>query len=154
MPRRTRSVLIDATLNRIFTSVDSPASATAVNLLAGVKMLTKTLSTTPGVTVSPARNLGGGLLLGGSGTVVSVVLRAVSRTPQGGTGIVINVKRGSSYAAATTVATLTLPSGSSTVTLTPSLTFASTDRFFFDLVQAGTITPGAGLSINFNYYSM
>lgn len=154
MPRRTRSVLIDATLNRIFTSVDSPSSATAANLLAGVKMLTKTLATPTSVTVRPAKNIGGGVFLGGNGTVASIVLRTVTRAPQGGTGIVLDLKRGTSNATATTVATLTLPSGSSTATITPSLTFSSTDRFYIDVVQSGTIVPGIGLSINFNYYSM
>lgn len=154
MPRRTRSVLIDATLNRIFTSVDSPANAGAANLLAGVKMSTKALASAASVTANPTQNIGGGVMLGGSGTVVSVVLRAISRAPRGGAGITINVRRGTSSATATTVATLTLPSGSDSVTLFPYLTFASTDYFLVDIMQVGTIIPGAGFSITFNYYSM
>ena len=154
MARRTRSILIDATLNRIFTQTDSTTNANAANLIAGVKMFTKALVSPSAQAATYAKNLGNGVVLAGNGgTVANVVLRAY-KAPQGGAGIVASIRKGTTYAASTQVTTVTLPSGQLSATLTPSLSFDAGERIFVDLLQGGTIITGAGFSITFNYYAL
>lgn len=59
MARRTRTFLLDNTVGKIFTNVQTTSSAGADKLIAGTKLLVKTLASPLRVQAIPTLNLGG-----------------------------------------------------------------------------------------------
>jgi hypothetical protein len=154
MAQRTRSILIDNTLGKIFTGVDTVANALANNLIAGTQVASKGVSSPSTTTVTVTKNLGGGsgIYFPHLGIITSVVMTAA--TASTGTAIVIALKKSSTsdYNSATQVATFTLPAGSKISTTSCSLTFAAGSYYFVDVTQVGSTKPGNGLSVQFQHY--
>lgn len=150
---RIRSILIDATQGKIFTGSDTTANASSANLIAGTMIKSLIVAQGTGTdVVKVATNIGSGVSIASKALLTSVVANVV--TAPKNLNITIYVKKASTYASATTIATLYITpntlTGSVTNLLIPILT---SEKLFFDIVQVGTVQPGVGFTLTYNYYS-
>jgi hypothetical protein len=150
MARRTRSFLIDGTLNRIFSNTDAPVNATPANLIAGAKITQR--SFTSGVTVAPVSLLTNFFTFPSSAVATSITVTATI-APVGGTGITVVVKKGTTASNATPILTAVLPSGQTSATTLADFAIAAGERLYFGITTVGTVKPGKALAVLFNYYS-
>lgn len=159
MPRRTRSMLVDNTIGKIYTNVSETSGATAANIIAGTALKSSTIqpikSTTGAVTCVVANNLsGGGIAFATAGLLTRVTLSAV--TAPKGQSIIVLLKTGSaSYTSLTQVASVQLGTLATTATTTTApfpINIAAGQYLYFDISQVGTGSPGAGLTIRVDYY--
>jgi hypothetical protein len=156
MPRRTRSLLIDASLGKIFAGASDSLSATAANLIGG-----STLK-------SIQRNFGT------SGILAKVTNDVITRTPfpanaiitavkvmvntapgsyqPTGSSIIITLKTGLTYATSTSVGDVSLPALTTSATTATSISILAGYTLYWDIIQVGSIRPGIGLSITPYYY--
>lgn len=152
MPR-TRSILIDNTVGKIFTNVGSSASTDSSKLIAGTKLQSYTYSASRSSTTVVARNIGiaTGVPFPNNGLIASGTL-SISSVPTG-RAINVDVKVGSTYATSTVATTISLPINTFTATSNLAISIQSGQFLFFDVTQVGNIRPGAGLSIKLDYYT-
>lgn len=150
---RTRSVLIDNTLGRIFRNLTSVQNSTAESVIAGSKLTNKSITGGKAV-LKVQQNLGGrGLFVIGGGLLTQIILR-LTKAPKG-TPAIIRVKRGITYASSTTIGDYELPgSGVSTnITFTVNETLEPGESIYFDVIAIGNISPGTGLTAIIGYYA-
>lgn len=155
MPR-TRSVLVDNTIGRIFRNVSTVSQATAASVIAGDKLAQRLLNGgTSNIRVQ--NNVGGrGLFFIGGALVTQLIFS--NRFSSRGSPVVINVKKGTTYALATLIGNYEIPpltaqrQGSS-ATFAVSITLAAGESLFFDVVSVGNVFPGTGLSILAGFYT-
>lgn len=150
---RTRSVLVDNTIGRIFRNVVSVSQATAASVIAGAKLTTKSISGGRAV-LKVQNNIGGkGIFMIGGGVVTQLIFK-LTKAPRG-SDAAIRVKKGTNYAEATTVGDYTIPQASSGVTQTynVSITLAAGETLYFDIVQVGSITAGTGITLTVGFYA-
>lgn len=155
MTRRTRSFLIDNTLGKVFTGVTGTADSTPDKLIAGTKLLVKSLATNKSVQVVPIRNLGvgtPGMYLSASNSLVTRIDLSVSQTATGNS-IIIRVRKGTSYDTSEIISDYELPALAGTVGFNTAINVASTETLYFDIAQSGSTRRGAGLSIRVSYYT-
>lgn len=152
MPR-TRSILIDNTLGKIFTNVGSSTSTDSSKLIAGTKLQSYTTAANTKSTTVVARNIGiaTGVPFPNNGLIVSGRL-SISVAPLG-RAINVDIKVGSTYATSTVAATISLPINTLTALTNLAITIQSGQFLFFDVTQVGNIRPGAGLSIKLDYFT-
>lgn len=164
--RRTRSVLIDGFLGKIFTSVTDSAVVDASKVIAAPTLKTyqwspATATTTTILALNIAQATG--ITFPQGAILASVTLTAVTAPTTyfpGIAGISIQIKKGTSYATSTIVGTFSLLSGSTSQTypLTSAvygsaITLAAGNSIFVDIVKVGSVTPGAGFGFKLGYYS-
>jgi hypothetical protein len=154
MPIRTRSILIDNTLGKIFTGVANSGTTDVSKLIAGTKIQNKGVSAPSKNNIVAATNIGDGkgVYFSADSLIVQVVLKA-SRAPKG-RAVQVRLKKGSSgYDSSTTVDTYSLSADSTSATINTNISIAAGESVFADVVQGGSTSPGQGLSIAYNYYS-
>lgn len=150
---RTRSVLVDNTIGRIFRNVSSVSQATAASVIAGAKLTTKSISGGRAV-LKVRNNIGGnGIFMIGGGLVTQLIFK-LTKAPRGST-VTMRVKKGTSYDTATTVADYTIPEGTKSITqvYTVSITLAPGESLYFDIVEVGSIAPGTGITTTIGFYA-
>jgi hypothetical protein len=153
--RRTRSILVDATLGKIFTNTTSVQAADASKLIAGTKIASAAIASVP--KTAPAKvvkNLAGtatGIRFSAGGLVTGVIITAA--TASVGRSILFDIKMGTSYETATVVSSQELPVGMKSKTVSVSLTVPAGSSLYVDVTQVGNIKPGVGLGMQFNYYA-
>lgn len=152
MPR-TRSILIDNTLGKIFTNVGSSASTDSSKLIAGTKLQSYTYSAASRSTTVVARNIGvtRGVPFPNNGLIVSGTLSVSSLAT--GRAIIVDIKVGSIYATSTVAGTISLPINTVTALTNLAISVQSGQFLFFDVTQVGNIRPGTGLSIKLDYFT-
>jgi hypothetical protein len=72
-----------------------------------------------------------------------------------GSSIVVNIKQSSSgqyWFNSQSVATLTIPAGSTSATINTTIQLNRGDTIFADIVQIGSKTAGMGLTLYYSYY--
>lgn len=160
MPR-TRSIIINAPVARLFRDTTTTVNAPANKLLVGSPEKFISLVTVPSLSyfapplVRVAANLGGGTgRLAASGGLLSYVALNLARVPLQ-TAVVFRVRVGASYASSVAIADLTIGVGQSDALLQPNRTLSSTDRVFVDVItSAGTAANyAAGLSVSVGYFT-
>lgn len=153
MPRRVRSILIDNTLGKIYTNVDSTLSTDSSKLIAGTKLQSYTYAANIRSNAVVARNIGTGtgVFFPNRGLIV-VGRLGVTVAPLGRT-INVDIKVGSTYATSTVAATLSLPINSLASTTNLVVNVQSGQSLYFDVTQVGNVRPGTGLSIKLDYYA-
>ncbi len=154
MTRRTRSILVDSTLGRIFTNVVSSAASDASKLIAGTK--TQRVSFTSPRTMiarvlSNAGASGLGLRFSNNALITSVVMNTAGEPT--GRDLQIQLKKGSSYATSTAIGTFTLTAGSKVSTNAVAISITAGESIFMDIIQVGSVKPGTGLSVDLNFYA-
>lgn len=152
MPRRSRSILVDTTIGKIFTNVQSVSAADASNLIAGTQTKRGGFSSPKTQTTRLTSNLGGksGFYFPVSGVVTEVSLTSVI-APKGA-AVQVNLKRGTTYESSTIVGTYTLAELTTSSTTSTAITVSAGDNFYVDIVSVGTTVPGSGLEVRFKYY--
>lgn len=153
MPRRIRSILIDNTLGKIYTNVDTTLSTDSSKLIAGTKLQSFTYAATTTATAVVARNIGTGtgVPFPNNSLIVSGRL-GVSAAPLGRT-IIVAIRVGSNYATSTVATTLSLPINALSSTTVLAINIQSGQFLYFDVTQVGNVRPGSGLSIKLDYYT-
>jgi len=153
--RRARSILVDATLGKIFTNTTSVQAADASKLIAGTKIASANIASVP--RTAPAKivnNLAGtasGIRLASGGLVTNAVITTADAPV--GRSIAINIKMGTSYQTATVVSSQELQPGIRSRTVSLGLTVPAGNSLYVDVTQVGSVKPGIGLGIQFNYYA-
>lgn len=153
MTRRARSILIDATLGKIFVNTSATTPTDPSKLIAGSRLTSSTLSASAKTKVSVANNLGfkGVGIPFVTGGLLAAVTLSVAAAPIG-SPIIVNVKIGSTYATSTVQATVSLYSGTMGNGITTSTFIPAGHNIYLDVAQTGSIKPGFGLSIRLDYY--
>ena len=153
MAQRIRSILVDNTLGKIFTGANSVSYATAANMIAGSQKQVKTVYAGATVTTKVANNLSGGngISVGNNGVLTGVTLSLAA--PAVGAAVTINLKKGSSYSNSSIVGTYSIPVSLLSAVYVTTLSFITTDNFYIDVTQVGSVKSGTGLLVQLSYYS-
>ena len=149
MPLRTRSLLMDNTIGKIYTNVGATSEVNSSKLIAGTSLKSYVLSSKTSTRV--ANNLSGtGFPFASSGLIQTVTL-SVSTAPVGAS-IIVALKKGTAYANSTTSATANIASGVKTGNTSISLNVSAGEFIFFDVTQVGSTSSGQKLSIRLDYF--
>jgi len=164
--RRTRSVLIDGFLGKIFTDVRDSSVVDASKVIAAPTL--KTYQWSPATTTTTtivAKNIAQatGITFPQGAILASVTLTAVTaptNSVSNSTAISITVKKGTSYETSTSVGTFSLLSGVASITypLTSevyglAITLAAGNSIFVDIIKVGNVIFGKGFGFKLGYYS-
>lgn len=152
--RRSRSLLIDTTIGKIFTNTPSIQAADASKLIAGTKIASASISTSRGTTAKITKNLSGnafGIRFPSGGLITSVTITA-SVAPVG-RSIIIVVKAGTTYDNSVQIFTDELASTFTRRVVPVALTIPIGSNVYVDITQVGIAKPGAGVGIQFSYYA-
>lgn len=147
---RTRSMIVDNTIGRIFRNVATVSQANASNLIAGTKIESAIISSTSKAATRPTLNLGNGKGIFFAGGALITQLQLSAGTPPTGTPIIVRLRVGATYATSTEIDQYQLSTRSVTHTVTISVPAGSS--VFFDIVQTGSIKPGVGFAVRLNFY--
>ena len=156
MARRTRSILIDATLGKMFTGTADISTATAANLIAGSTL--RSVQNNYGTNVTIAKvvtNAFKALTFPSNAIITSVkVMTNIKSTtsPPTGSSIIITLKTGLTYATSTSAGTVSLPATTSSATTSITISVVAGDSLFADITQVGSTKPGKGLSVTPYYF--
>ena len=153
MARRTRSILVDNTLGKIFTNTDVVTTTDASKLIAGTKIQSSTISASSKTTAIVAKNIGTGVGIpfANNGLITNVTLSATSACA--GQSIIVAIKVGSTYNTSTTATTVSLPVNSYSASTAASVSVQAGQNVYLDITQVGTTKPGVGLSVRLDYYT-
>lgn len=147
---RTRTLLVDNTLGKIFTNVQNVSGANATNLIAGTKLQAKAVSSAAAVRV--AKNLGvTGIYFPTETYVTTAVLLFTKPPTNGGTTIVL--RKGANYDASTIISTTAITANTVRTTVTLNTTVSAGQSIYVDVTTAAAINSGIGLKITANYYA-
>jgi len=157
MPR-TRSVLVDNTIGRIFRNVTTVAQASAASVIAGDRLTTRSIGSGQAALIKIANNIGGKGLFFVTGASVTQLRVSLIRAPRGRDAL-IQVRKGLTYATSTTVGEpYAIPAGNvnvaATATYTVAITLAAGESLYFDVVQVGSMFAGTGLTVTVNLYTV
>ena len=156
MTRRTRSLLIDASLAKIFSGAADSSSATAANLVAGstLRSIQRNFGTS-GTTAKVQNNIITSVPFPSNVLITSVKVM-VNTSPGSyqptGSSIIITLKTGLTYATSTSVGNVSLPALTTSATTATSISIAAGYTLYWDIIQVGSTRPGIGLSITPFYY--
>jgi len=158
---RTRGVLIDTTIGKLFNGVANTSAANAYTLIAGSQ--SKLTQFVRAGNAAVALNINGGILFT-STTLITSYEATVDFSPTV-QGIVMKLRTGSTYATSSIVATINLPTtkiyvpaGRSAPTgarsiATVSINVTAGNRIFWDITQIGIGVPGTNLTVKLTYYT-
>jgi hypothetical protein len=151
---RTRSLLIDNTIGKIFTNTSTVQAADASKLIAGTKLLTASVTTSRSTVAKITNNLSGnpiGIKFTTGGLVTGITLTAATAA----TGRTINFtfKVGPTYATSTVVGTNFLNIAQTSKIEVVGWTVPVGNSIYIDITQVGNIKPGAGVGVQLRYYA-
>lgn len=146
---RTRSVLIDNTLGRIFRNVTSVGSANAANLIAGLKLESAAIAAAKRTVARPTLNLGNNGIFFVGGALINLVSVSAATAPAG-QPIIVRLRVGEDYASSTEHSQYQLSGRSENFPVT--ITVPQGHSVFFDIVQAGSVRTGAGVGVRLSFY--
>jgi hypothetical protein len=151
--RRSRSILIDSTLGKIFTNTNSTVVTDPSKLIAGTKIRSSTVSASSKTTTAITNNMGTGVGIAfpTGGLITSVTLSVSSAAT--GRSIVVAIRVGSSYASSTVSTSVSLSTSTLKATSTVSVAVQEGQYVFLDITQVGSIKAGSGLSVRLDYYT-
>ena len=155
MASRTRSIILDNTLSKVYKQVVTPGAATPANVIAGTALKSATLfSLARTATAVKANNLGGrtnGLIFPGT-SIIKTFKVAVTSAASGGP-ITVVFKVGTTYATSVVVYTATLAQSVLTANTEAAILIDPNYNMYVDVTTIGTTRPGSGLSASIDYYS-
>jgi len=148
MPR-TRSLLMDNTIGKIYTNVGATSEVNSSKLIAGTSLKSYLISSK--VSTKVASNLSGtGFPFTSNGLIQSVSL-SVDTAPTG-SSIVVALKKGTAYANSTTIATANIASGQKLGNTSVGVSVSSGEFIFYDVTQVGSLSSGGKLSLRLDYF--
>lgn len=152
--KRTRSILIDTTIGKIFANSASAQAADPSKLIAGSKLASASITSSKNTIAKITKNLSGninGIRFINGGLVVNVVLTAAAAAS--GSSVIFDIKSGNTYETSTVISTLELPSSAIRASHQVALSIPTGNAIYVDIKQPGSLRPAYGLGIQFNYYS-
>lgn len=152
--RRTRSMLVDASIGKIFTNTNEKTPTDPSKLIAGTKLQSTSIAANKKIVARITNNLSGtptGLRFV-SGALITSVAVSAALAPTG-SGIGFTFKVGTSYETATTLGTDELPAIGTRKVTTTSWTIPAGSSVYVDITQVGSTRPGNGVGVQFNYYA-
>lgn len=153
MPR-IRNFLIDNTLGKIFTNVQTVNSANASNLIAGTKLQTKTVSTGNNVTLRISNNISNvGFYFPTDSLLTTASLRLSKAAKVSNTKL--RFRSGTTYASSVIIEdNVSIPANTSITTVTLNEFVSAGNYVFVDIIDASPLaaSAGAGLSVILSYY--
>ena len=157
MTRRTRSILIDATLGKMFTGAADTSTATAANLIAGSTL--KNIQLNYGTNVTNAKvvtNAFKNIAFPSNAIITSVKVmvdtKNATAAQAAGSSIIITLRTGLTYATSTSVGTVSLAASTTSQTTITSISIAADSILFADITQVGSTKAGRGLSYTPYYF--
>lgn len=153
MVTRIRSLLIDNTLGKIFTGVSKTAEGSADKLIAGTKLLSKSITQNKRFIVVPTKNLGNGqgLILSAKESLLTQIIMTAFAS-SAGQPVTISVLKGLTYSTSTELGRYNLAEGSKSVQYYISHKLLPGEKIFVDVITSGSTRRAAGLSLTFMYY--
>lgn len=153
MTRRTRSLLIDNTFGKIFTGVSNTSEGGADKLIAGTKLLNKSITQSQKLIVVPTLNLGNGqgLILSTGESLLTQIKLSVF-TASSGQAVTVSVLKGEAYDTATQLGIYEIAAGSKINQYNVSHQILSGEKIFVNIITSGSIRKATGLSLTFIYY--
>jgi hypothetical protein len=157
MPR-TRSLLTEASIGRIYGNIASISNAAPSNTIAGKSLLNKSFTAlSPTATVVNATNIyARGYQLSGNGGIIDSITASLASAAgvAGDANLVITIKKGTTYAGSTVAQTVTIASNVSSASVyNANVTLGSTEFLYIDIAYSNTPKRyRSGLSVNFSYY--
>jgi hypothetical protein len=154
MTRRTRAVLIDNISGKIYSNVSTVVSADKSKLIASTQPRQVGFVASSSATCTVTKNIG----VSGTGltfpveSLIDTITLKVSVLSVG-SDIIVVIKSGSTYATSSIVSTCTLPAGQTSLVTTVSILVPAAGSIFADITQVGTTRAGAGLNVQFTYYT-
>lgn len=154
MTRRTRSMLVDASIGKIFTNTNQITPTDPSKLIAGTRLQSASIASSKSATARVVNNLSGKVdgLKFISGSVIASIIISAAKPPEG-LSILFTFKVGTSYETSTVIATDNLPSMNIRKTVLTGWTIPAGSSIFVDITQVGSIKTGNGVGIQFNYYA-
>jgi hypothetical protein len=149
---RTRSVIIDNTLGRIFRNTPSVSQATAANLIAGSKIESTSFAAGKKVVARVLNNIGTGkgLFFPSGGLITSVQLTAA--TAAFGSLLTLRLRVGVDYDSSISIQEYQMPNFTKSATFSAAITVPIGQSVFFDITQVGSIKPGQGVGARLSFY--
>jgi hypothetical protein len=149
---RTRSVIIDNTLGRIFRNTPSVSQATAANLIAGSKIESTSFAAGAKVVARVVNNIGAGkgLFFPSGALITSIQLTATM--PASGNLLTLRLRVGVDYASSISIEEYQMPNLTKSATFTVAITVPIGHSVFFDIAQVGSIKPGQGVGARLSFY--
>ena len=153
MARRTRGLLVDSTLGKVWSNIDDVASGNASLLIAGTKLQSKVYAQQSTTVVRTATNLGSGPgLYFPTQTLITAVGLTLAVSKNRTANINMTLKSSANtYSNATSLGTYTIPKSNSSQSTTTSLSVSAGSYVYFDLTTGDS--NAQGLSITLNYYA-
>jgi hypothetical protein len=154
MATRTRGILVDSTLGKMFTNTTSVQSADSSKLIAGTKLQSTTIYSPRKRNIVIAKHLGnsGRGKVFPTGALLTKLSASVLIAPTG-SSIVIDVKVGETYETSTSISILTIQELTTSTTNDVSVSIPANHALFLDVNQVGSIKPGQSLGVTFSYYA-
>ena len=155
MATRTRSMIIDNTVQKVFTNLVNPAQANPANVCAGTELKRLVLcafGTAVSAKISP--NITGrtnGVAVVTSTLLTKLYLDLASTAVGGTTGVAIALKVGTTYETASTVATHSSFIKASSKVI--SVLIEPGQNIYLDITGTGTTRPGSGVRVSADYFS-
>ena len=153
MPR-IRNFLIDNTLGKIFTNVQTVNSANASNLIAGTKLQTKTVSTGNSVTLRITNNISNiGFYFPTDSLLTTATLRLSKAAKVSNTKL--RFRSGTTYASSVIIAdNVSIPINTLITTVSLNTLVNAGNYVYVDVINASPLasSAGNGLSVILSYY--
>lgn len=152
--KRTRSVLIDATIGKIFTNAVSAQQADPSKIIAGTKLASTSIISSKSSIAKITKNLSGsasGIRFPSGCLLVSITVTAA--TAPLGAPITFDIKSGTTYENSIVISTVSLKASYVKDTYPVALTIQPGNAIYVDIKQVGSVRPGNGVTVQFNYYS-
>lgn len=157
MTRRTRSILLDGNLSRMFAGISNSTNATPDKIIAGSKPLTSITYIKPKSSPLTVVTATKGTRFASAGMISSITYTFDSKSPTtaspNGRAVIVRLRKVSSNGTSTNIANYSLPVNVNSGTITTdTISIVAGDSFFWDVIQIGTSRPGSGLFITKTYY--
>jgi hypothetical protein len=163
MTRRTRSILMDTTLGKIFTGAADTSTATAANLIAGTTLRSTQRNFGISSTVVALKlNVITSLPFPANAFITSVKVKvndmypinsaSAIRCQPAGSSIIVTLKTGLTYETSTSAGNVSLPALTTSATTVTSIVVVAGYTLYWDIIQIGSTRAGTGLSITPFYY--
>ena len=154
MTRRTRSMLVDASIGKIFTNTNQITPTDPSKLIAGTRLLSASIANRVITAARITNNLGGKMegLRFISGAVITSTTVSLT-TAASGQPLKFDIRVGTSYDTSTIILSDELLPNVKQKLLTTVITVPSNNSIYVDITQIGSVGPGRGFGLQFTYFA-
>lgn len=154
MTRRTRSMLLDASIGKIFTNTNQITPTDPSKLIAGTRLLSASIVNRGISSARITNNLSGkaeGLRFISGAVITSTTVSLTTATL--GQSLKFDIRVGTSYDTSTIILSDELLPSVKTKLLTTVISVPSNNSLYVDIIQVGTINTGRSFGLQFTYFA-